>query len=320
MQSHQKFIIGGLKQIPLIELFLKMKTYFIPKSFIKNFKPSHPHNKDINLPKISIVMPSYNHAEFIERSILSVLNQDYQNFELIIIDGGSNDGTIDIIRKYKDYIAFWVSEKDQGQSDALNKGFKHCTGQIFGWLNSDDIYLPNVFEYVHLAFKKNSSKKIIFGDWLSIDKYDEVVDFNHAFDFNLNHFKYEGFHLNAQSMFWCKRVHQQFSDFDINLYNTMDYQMILEFGINEGQKSFFRIPYPLGGFRRYEGQKTIGMSLNVIKEHKLLAQRYNYKDKYKYIGMIKKFYFRIRRTYWYLKRGGLKNLIYRLKVSYVNRT
>ena len=165
-----------------------MKTYLIPKNFIKNFiknfDPSHPHNKDINLPKISIVMPSYNQVEFIERSILSVLNQNYPNIELIIIDGGSTDATIDIIKKYEKSIAFWVSEKDQGQSDALNKGFKRCTGEIYGWLNSDDVYLPNVFKSVSLAFKKNQNKKIIFGDWLSIDKNDDVIDYNHAFDFN----------------------------------------------------------------------------------------------------------------------------------------
>ena len=295
-----------------------MKTYLIPKNFFKTLKSPHPHNKDINLPKISIVMPSYNQVEFIERSILSVLNQDYQNFELIIVDGGSNDGTIEIIKKYQDYITFWLSEKDQGQSDALNKGFKNCTGQIFGWLNSDDVYLPDAFKLVIKAAKKNSNKKIIFGDWLSIDKNDDVIDYNHAFDFNLNQFKYEGFHLNAQSMFWHASVHKLFSGFDINLYNTMDYQMILEFGINEGHKSFLRISYPLGGFRRYDGQKTGGMNLNVIKEHELISQNYNYKDKYNFIGLIKRLYFRFRRAFWYTKRGGLKNLIYRLKKSYVD--
>jgi len=297
-----------------------MKIYFNSKSFLKNLEISHHQNKNLSKPKLSIVMPSYNKVDFIERSILSILNQDYKNIELIIIDGGSNDGTLNIIKKYQEYISLFISEKDKGQSDALNKGFKNCTGEIFGWLNSDDIYLPNAFSNVVLAFKKNLNKKIVFGDWLSIDKYDQVLDFNHAFDFNLNHFKYEGFHINAQSMFWHRSVHKHFSGFDINLYNTMDYQMILEFGINENQKSFLRIPYPLGGFRRYEGQKTVGMGSNVIKEHKLIAQKYNYKDKYKYIGMIKRFYFRIRRTYWYIKRGGLRNLIYRLKASYVNRT
>jgi len=295
----------------------------------KNFKENldnhliyNPNSKKImkkNLPKISIVMPTLNHITYIERSILSVLNQNYPNTELVVIDGGSEDKTVEIIKKYKDHISFWVSEKDLGQSDALNKGFKYCTGQVYGWLNSDDIYLPNAFYRAISGLKKNPDKKIIFGDWLSIDIKDNVIDYNHSFDFNLNHFKYEGFHLNAQSMFWSADVHKRFSGFDINLYNTMDYQMIIEFGINESQESFLRIPYPLGAFRRYVGQKTGEMLPNVIKEHKSIANRYDYQDKYKLIGKIKRLYFRIRRTFWYAKRGGLKTLIYRLKKFYVNR-
>ena len=296
-----------------------MKTYFIPKNFLKTLKLPKLDNKYIDLPKISIVMPSYNQVEFIERSILSVLNQNYQNYELLIIDGGSNDGTIEIIKKYQKYITFWISEKDKGQSDALNKGFKLCTGEIYGWLNSDDVYLPNAFKLIMKAAKKNPNKKIIFGDFISIDRWNNILDYNHAFDFNLNQFKYEGFHLNAQSMFWRNSVHKLFSGFDVNLYNTMDYQMILEFGINEGQKSFLRIPYALGGFRRYLGQKTGGMPKRVATEHKVLAKRYQYFDKYQNIGKLKRLYFRFRRAWWYIKRGGISNLIYRLKISYENR-
>ena len=96
-------------------------------------------------------MPSYN-KRFYERSILSVINQNYPNIELIIVDGGSTDGTIEIIRKYEKNIAFWISEKDNGQSDALNKGFKHCTGKIYG-CNSDDIYTPGAFRCIN-CFKK----------------------------------------------------------------------------------------------------------------------------------------------------------------------
>ena len=294
-----------------------MISHKIPKHFLRELREYKNFKNKINLPKISIVMPSYNQVEFIERSILSVLNQNYPNIELIIIDGGSTDATIDIIKKYEKNIAFWVSEKDQGQSDALNKGFKRCTGEIYGWLNSDDIYLPDAFKFVMCAIEKNPNKKIIFGDFLSIDKWDHILDYNHAFDFSLNQFKYEGFHLNAQSMFWRNSVHRMFSGFDTALENTMDYQMILEFGINEGEKYFFRIPHVLGGFRRYEGQKTGGMPSRVIKEHKALAERYKYSDKYKLIGKLKRFYFRCRRTWWYIKRGGVSNLIYRLKRAYV---
>ena len=141
-----------------------MKNSFFYSNFLNVLEDRAFLDEEKNLEKISIVMPSYNKADFIERSILSVLNQNYPNIELIIIDGGSTDGTVEIIKKYEQYITFWVSEKDQGQSDALNKGFKHCTGSIYGFLNSDDVYLPDAFKYSSLVLKKNLDKKkyIIF--------------------------------------------------------------------------------------------------------------------------------------------------------------
>ena len=206
-----------------------MKNNFFPNNFLTELNEPTIFKKENNYPKISIVMPSYNQAEFIERSILSILNQNYPNTELIIIDGGSNDGTFDKIKKYKDQITLWISKEDKGQSDALNQGFKNCTGEIYGWLNSDDIYLPNAFKNAISVLEKNNDKKIIFGDWLFINSQDKIIDYHHAFNFNLNHFKYEGFHLSAQSMFWRRSVHNRFSGFQINLNSTMDYQMILEF-------------------------------------------------------------------------------------------
>ena len=297
-----------------------MTHSFFPYKFLAKLQEYSMPEENNHLPKISIVMPAYNQVQFIERSILSVLNQDYPNIELIIIDGGSNDGTVEIIQKYCEHIAFWVSEKDRGQSDALNKGFGHCTGEIYGWLNSDDLYLPDAFKHTVAALEAHPNKKIVFGDWLSIDTYERVIDYNHAFDFNLNHFKYEGFHLNAQSLFWYAEVHKKFSGFDIALYNTMDYQMILEFGITQGQRTFLRIPYALGAFRRYEGQKTGAMTLGVIKEHRSMAERYGYLDKFRAIGWQKRLYFRVRRGWWYYKRGGLSNLISRLRSAYVSRS
>ena len=110
----------------------------------------------INNPKITIVTPVYNSVEYIEETIQSVLNQDYNNIEYIIVDGGSNDGTIEIIKKYSKKIDFFISERDLGMYDALNKGFKIATGKYLAWINSDDLYFKKSISKAIELMEKNS--------------------------------------------------------------------------------------------------------------------------------------------------------------------
>jgi len=133
---------------------------------------------ETTLPKISVITPSYNQGKFLEKTILSVLEQGYPNLEYIIIDGGSTDESVEIIRKYQDRLAWWVSEPDRGQSHAINKGFARATGEIFGWLNSDDWYHPGALQAVAAAFAANPEAGAVVGAGDYVDETGTVIDLN----------------------------------------------------------------------------------------------------------------------------------------------
>jgi glycosyltransferase involved in cell wall biosynthesis len=123
----------------------------------------------MDYPKISIVTPSFNQAEYLEQTIRSVLDQNYPNLEYVIIDGGSTDGSVDVIKKYARQLIFWVSEKDKGQYDAINKGFSHTTGEIMAWINSSDIYYPWTLDTIAEIFT-NANVEWISGMHTNLSK------------------------------------------------------------------------------------------------------------------------------------------------------
>src|SRR5512141_3252977 len=126
-------------------------------------------NSTSNLPKVSIITPSYNQGRFLEASILSVLEQDYPNLEYIVVHGGTKDESVEIIKKYQDRFAWWVSEKDKGHADALNKGFSHATGEVLAWLNSDDVYYPQAVKEAVALLQKNPDVGMVYADADLID-------------------------------------------------------------------------------------------------------------------------------------------------------
>lgn len=115
-------------------------------------------------PRLSVIVPSYNQAAYIEETLLSILGQNYPNLELMVIDGGSTDGSVEIIKKYDSHITYWVSEPDRGQSHAINKGLERATGEWVAWMNSDDCYLPGAFSKLFVQNKVPESCKFIYGN------------------------------------------------------------------------------------------------------------------------------------------------------------
>lgn len=184
-------------------------------------------------PRISIITPTYNYGRFLEETIRSVLLQGYPNLEYIIIDGGSTDNTVDIIRKYQDYLTYWISEPDEGQTDALNKGYRYCTGQIFAWLNADDAYTDsNCFKDVGLIFKEGYG--LIIGRCLNVDGLGKPINITQKFNgysvpqtFD-DYVKFWSFIPFPQpAVFISTALIKHCFDLDKSLYYAMDYQLFL---------------------------------------------------------------------------------------------
>ncbi|OQX54877.1 MAG: hypothetical protein B5M53_05280 [Candidatus Cloacimonas sp. 4484_209] len=246
---------------------------------IKEFL-SKPHfdekailNKNLSWPKISIVTPSYNQAEFLERTILSVLNQNYPNLEYIIIDGGSTDGSVEIIKKYQKYLAYWVSESDRGQSHALNKGFCLCTGEYIGWQNSDDIYLPGTFHSFARRTQRHPAYDIYYAHQYVIDKDENIIRPCVTTRPSKFYEKYRGMIVRTQSSFFSKSMLSVIGLMDEKLQFAMDRDFFLR-AVLSNRRLFFVNEF-WGAFRWHESCKSGGNNKAAwIVERRYISKKY----------------------------------------------
>ena len=178
-----------------------------------------------NLPLVSIITPSFNQAQFLEQTIQSVLGQDYPQIEYIIVDGGSTDGSVGMIKKYEGRLAWWVSEQDQGQTDAINKGFAHSKGEVLAWINSDDTYNPRAVGQAVKYLIENPDVAMVYADCNFINEAGQVIG-----KFNSKQTDYrrlrEGYvHIPQQTMFFRAKYWQELGPLDPSFYFAMDYDL-----------------------------------------------------------------------------------------------
>lgn len=213
----------------------------------------------INSPKITIITPSYNQGHFIEQTIQSVLNQHYPNLEYIIIDGGSTDNTVEIIKKYEDKITYWISEPDKGQSDAINKGLKIATGDIINWLNSDDYYEPNALSTIANEFVNNPNAKVVCARSRIFKNENETVFYSSGTDVYFDNLEktIAWARIDQPETFFHKSAIEKMGVLDVKLKYLMDRDWWIKYLLNFGLDNIVRIDNVIVNFRLHNESKTV---------------------------------------------------------------
>lgn len=262
-------------------------------------------------PKISVITPSYNQGEFIEATILSVLNQQYPNLEYIVCDGGSTDETVDILKKYDASITWWCSEKDKGQSDAINKGMHKATGDIVCWINSDDVLLPGTLKTVAAFYEKYPDTDFANGYTVEIDREGKIINFTHIV---MNHFffRHGCYNISQPGMFWKRKIFDEIGYINPDFHAKMDVEWLIR--VYEGGLKVRRINRNLSAIRIYGETKT-AMGGNIwSRDTAEIAKRYNGQ----YTPANRGWYYPLFRLYKFIDGCNFRNAI--RKWQYVGKT
>jgi glycosyltransferase involved in cell wall biosynthesis len=208
----------------------------------------------VTRPLVSIVTPSRNQAQFLEDTIRSVLEQDYPALEYLVIDGGSSDGSLEIIKKYQKRLAYWISESDQGQTDAINKGFAQAKGEIYAWLNSDDLLLPGTIARVVDYLIAHPDIGMVYGDAEFIDEAGRVIGRFPARQTDYRRLRQGYVHIPQQSAFFRASLWKQVGPLDPSFFFAMDYDLWVRIARNA---RIVYVPEVWSRFRLHKDAKTI---------------------------------------------------------------
>ncbi len=294
---------------------------YLEKYEIANFVKTIQSEKSIgtdnlkeNGPKISIITASYNQADYIERTILSVINQNYSNYEFIIIDGGSTDKSVEIIKKYENYLSYWVSENNNGQAEAINKGLKMATGDLLCFQNSDDLFYPNCFQKLAQFYLQKPHYDGYFGDLIFIDTSDKISEVIKTSDFNIKSQILEGVQIFNQSFFFKKSILEKWGYLDESLKFVIDYENVLRWA-NKGAK-FVKVPAMFGAFRTHELAKTSNLQSIRAYEHELTREKY-LKMYFENSKLSKLTYFKLRldKLFFFIKKLDFQYILYRFSIK-----
>ena len=227
-------------------------------------------------PKVSVITPSYNQARFLERTIRSVLHQGYSNLEYIVIDGGSTDGSVDVIRRYADRLAFWVSEPDRGQANAVNKGMARVTGDVVGWVNSDDFYYPGAIHAAVDAFATDPTIGFVYGRGNRVDERDELIEpFEFTRPFHVHTLSYGVDYILQPTVFMRRGALAAVDPIDPTLHWTLDWDLWIRLGRTFPARM---IDHLTAASREYAATKTSKGGFDRMEEIQRIVRRHTGDD------------------------------------------
>jgi GT2 family glycosyltransferase len=262
-----------------------------------------------NLPRISIVTPSFNQAQFLEQTIDSVLSQGYPNLEYIVMDGGSSDGSPDIIRQHENHLAYWTSEKDNGAADAIRKGFEKTTGTILAYLNSDDVYLPGALHAIAEAMS-DSSVDVAYGNLYWIAGDGKILGEQHQTPFTKFGYLYGGSTLQQPATFWKRDLYVRAGGMTPSFRFAFDTDLFFRFALHNAR--FRHVNRFVASFRIHSQSKSTNDLEICSRELAHLREKYLPFPFHSLRAKCVRGMTTLQRTFWYAVQGDFMWLVGRI--------